>query len=278
MSTTSAFSKKLLTLPCKYTILGPQRFVGFDGIQYVFMYLEKLLENFNLNQKQAKTYLACLELGPSSVLRISQKAVLPRSTTYEVLNSLRQQGLVSTFRKKNIKYFTAEEPQKIINKIKNKTKLLIEALPQLEAAQYKAKNQPVVRFYQGKQEIKNILEKTLQEAREIVAFTSVDDIFSTLEYFFPKFVQKRVKKKIPVRVILRESSKARERKTSGPQELRQVKIMPSKYEHHGVMLMWGDKTAILSLKEELTAVIIESKQLTAIQIATFNCLWDSLPD
>ena len=242
------------------------------------MHLEKLLENFNLNQKQAKTYLACLELGPSAVLRISQKAVLPRSTTYEVLEGLRQKGLISTFRKRNIKYFTAEEPQKIIKKAKDKTELLIKALPQLEATQYRTKNQPIVRFYQGKQEIKSILEKTLGEAKEILSFTSIEDLFTSLEYFFPKFVQRRIKKKIPVRTILRESSKARERKILGPQQLRQVRIMPSKYEHHGSMFIWGDKTAILSLEEDMTAVVIESKELTAIQKATFNCLWDTLPD
>lgn len=242
------------------------------------MYLEKLLENFNLNQKEAKTYLALLELGPQAVLRISQKTNLPRSTTYEILNSLKQKGLISIFRKKNIQHFTAEEPQKIIQRMKDKTDLLSKALPYFERMQYKDKNQPIVRFYQGKQEIKSVLEDILKGADELLSFTSAEDLFTSLEYYFPKFVQKRIKKKIPVRAILRASEKAKERKRLGKQQLRQVKIIPSDYEHHGSVLIWNKKMAILSLKDKFTAVVIESEELVQIQKATFNYIWDTLPN
>ncbi len=238
------------------------------------MYLEKSLVNYGLTKKQARTYLACLELGSSAVQRISQRAGLVRSTTYEVLESLRQKGLVSTFRKKNIKYFTAGEPQRIIEDMQSRTDLLKNDLPRLQALQYKTKNQPKVRFYQGKQGIKTVLNETL-EAHELVGFSSVEDLFTSLENYFPKFVEKRIKKKIPLKVIMRDSPESRKRKTLGREQLREVRIIPSQYQHHGGMLLWNDKMAMFSLRDELTAVIIESKELSAIQKTLFNFIWNS---
>jgi sugar-specific transcriptional regulator TrmB len=200
------------------------------------MDLEKTLKNYGLSQKQAKIYLACLELGSASVAKISQKAGLARSTSYEVLESLKQQGLVSTFQKKKVQYFSAEEPQRVINLAQEKANLLEQALPQLRAIYGQAKVQPTVRFYQGKQGMKLILDEVLAEAKETLTFSSADDLFATLEYF-PEFVKKRLKRKIPARVILRDSKKARERQRLGPQELRQVKIIPPDYEYHGMIFV-----------------------------------------
>ncbi len=242
------------------------------------MPLIKALENYGLTKKQAKTYLACLELGLSSVQRISQRANLPRSTCYEALESLRKKGLMSTFRKKGIKCFSAETPKKIIDEAQRKTELLKDTLPQLQAIENRAGTQPSIRFYQGKEGIKTVLKEMLKEAHEVFAFSSAEDIFAILEDYFPKFVQQRIKRKTPMRVILRDSPKARERKRLGPQELRKVKIIPAEYEHHGVIVVWNHKIAMFSLKEQLEVVVIESKDLTAVQKASFDFIWNSLPD
>jgi len=239
------------------------------------MDLEKTLKNYGLSEKQAKIYLACLELGSASVQKISQKAGLARSTTYEVLETLKAQGLISTFQKKRVQYFSAEEPQKVINLAKEKANLMEQALPQLRAMYGQAKTQPTVRFYQGKQGMKLIVEEMLKEAKEVLAFSSADDLFATLDYF-PGFVEKRVKQKIPARVILRDSAKARERQRLGSQELRQVKIIPADYEYHGLVFIWDKKIAMFSFKDDLTALIIESEELAKIQKAMFGIIWRGL--
>ncbi len=242
------------------------------------MHLEKLLENYGLSKKEARVYLASLELGPSSVQKISQKTMLARSTTYDVLEGLRQKGLISIFRKKGVKYFNAETPEKIAEGAQNIADLLKKALPQLQAKQLRTRTQPIVRFYQGKQGMKTILTEILKEAHELSSFCSAEDLFTALENYFPRFVQQRVKRKIPVRVIMRESAKARERKQLGPQQLRKVKIIPAKYEHHGITLIWNHKIAMFSFKENLEVVVIESRPLTAMQKASFDFIWNSLPD
>lgn len=239
------------------------------------MNLEKILNNYGLTQKQAKIYLACLELGSASVTKISQKAGLARSTSYEVLESLQQQKLISTFRKKNVQYFSAEEPQKAINIAKEKAELLEQALPQLRAIQGISVMKPSVRFYQGKEEMKIILNEILEEADKLLSFGSSDDVFSVLSDYFPKFIEQRVKKKIPIRGITFESVKARERKQIANQILMKIKVIPKEYQHNGLTFIWKNKVAMFSFKKDLTALVIESEELMKIQKSMFDFMWDN---
>lgn len=242
------------------------------------MNLEKILEDYGLTKKQAKLYLTCLELGSASVYKISQKASLPRSTCYEVFEDLKEKGLVSTFRKKKVNYYSAESPKKIINQTEEKINLFKQAMPQFEAIYNSAKIKPSVRFYQGVQGMKQILEEILVEAKEILGFTSAEDHFIVLGNYWPDFVKRRIKLKIPVRSIITESVKAHERKKLGLQELRRVKIIPARYQHHGLIMIWGKKIAMFSFKKEMMAIVVESEELAQTQRMFFNFTWDLLKD
>ena len=56
--------------------------------------LEKL-QKFGLSEKEAKIYLALLELGTATVSDIAEKAEINRSNTYVLLNSIAERDLVS---------------------------------------------------------------------------------------------------------------------------------------------------------------------------------------
>ncbi|MFA5022189.1 MAG: helix-turn-helix domain-containing protein [Patescibacteria group bacterium] len=239
------------------------------------MDLEKILKNYGLNEKQAKIYLACLELGSAPVQKISQKAGLPRSTCYEILEFLKQQSLISVFSKKKTKYFSAADPKVVIGLAKEKVSLLEQALPELEAVYGQAKIRPTVRFYQGELGMRLILEEVLKEAKEISVFSSADDLFATLS-FYPEFVKRRLKQKIPAKVILRESALAKERQRLGQPELREVKIIPANNDYHGLIYIWSKKVAMFSFKKDLVAIVIESEELANVQKAMFDNLWNLL--
>ena len=240
------------------------------------MNLQKTLQNFGLNDKEAKIYLACLELGSASAPKLSEAAELPKSTTYGILDKLKQKGLVTLFHKKRIRHFTAEDPTRAIETAKDKVDLLEQVSSQLRGMWGQAKNRPAVRFYQGKEGMVSILKDVLSEAKEMLSFSSPGDLFATLDDYFPQFVRERTKRKILVKAILLDSPKARERKKLGPSELREVRIFPAQYQHNAIVFMWGDKIAMFSLKKELVALVVESKELSQAFRAMFGFMWDSL--
>jgi len=239
------------------------------------MQLEKTLKEYGLNEKQAKVYLACLQVGSGPVLKIAEKAGLARSSTELVLRSLQQKGLVSSFYKKSIRHFSAEDPHAIVASLKERTEMMEEALPKFMAMYRSTKNHPSVRFYEGERAMKLILNEILDEATELLCFASAEDLFSTIEGF-GDFVKKRMQARIPLRVILRDSSKAQERKVLGPQELREVRLISEEYEYHGLIYVWKDKIAMFSFADDLSAIVIESKELAQVQREMFSALWVNL--
>src|SRR3989344_5835618 len=137
------------------------------------MSLAKTLQEYGLKEKHAQVYLACLELGSGSVLKISQKATLPRSTTEAILNSLQEKGFVSSFKKKKARYFSTEDPKKIIASAKAKAELLEKALPEFRSMYARSHIIPTVRFYRGKEGMKAMLGEILEDthAKELLAFS-----------------------------------------------------------------------------------------------------------
>ena len=57
--------------------------------------LTKKLEEIGLNEKEAKVYIAVLELGEGSASEIAKKSEVNRATTYFTLENLMKIGLVS---------------------------------------------------------------------------------------------------------------------------------------------------------------------------------------
>ena len=59
--------------------------------------ITETLINLGLNEKQAKVYLALLQLGQAGVTAVAEKAGTKRPTTYLILEELRQ-----TLKRKNL--------------------------------------------------------------------------------------------------------------------------------------------------------------------------------
>lgn len=115
-----------------------------------------LLEKLGFSEKEAKVYLATLELGEETVQNIAKKAGVNRATTYVVLEKLMQIGVVSTYDKGKKTYFVAEDPKELTNilnvekqELETREKELKENLNQLTAIYNLRKGKPVVRFFEG---------------------------------------------------------------------------------------------------------------------------------
>ncbi|MBI3888691.1 helix-turn-helix domain-containing protein [Candidatus Nomurabacteria bacterium] len=74
------------------------------------MQIQVVLKNFGFSEKEISVYLALIELGSSSVRTIAGKAKVNRGTTYDILKSLINMGIVSYYKKESKQYFIAEWP------------------------------------------------------------------------------------------------------------------------------------------------------------------------
>ena len=82
--------------------------------------LEKTLGKLGLSDKEARLYATLLELGPTAIRKIAEKAGINRGTTYELLKKLHDTGLVSYFHQGKRQHFVAEDPNVLVNIIARK--------------------------------------------------------------------------------------------------------------------------------------------------------------
>jgi len=79
------------------------------------------LKSLGLNTYEAKLWIALLSLGSSSAGKLSDVANVPRSRSYDVLESLEKKGFIITKLGKPIQYL-AISPIEVVERIKNKIK------------------------------------------------------------------------------------------------------------------------------------------------------------
>ncbi|MFH1720666.1 MAG: helix-turn-helix domain-containing protein [Patescibacteria group bacterium] len=128
--------------------------------------LQQLLENTGLQEKEAAIYIASLELGPSLVSTLSRRAKINRSTAYSILEKLTKEGLMSKYVRSGTRFYTAEDPSRIMKYLERK-KLEIELkfedlkdkIYEFKRVQVKICPLPKVEMLEGSQGIKNIYEK-----------------------------------------------------------------------------------------------------------------------
>ena len=75
--------------------------------------LEFKLKEIGMAEKEAKVFLASLELGSSAVQEIAKKADINRATTYVIIEKLMKKGLMSSVEKGKKDFFQTEDPEKI---------------------------------------------------------------------------------------------------------------------------------------------------------------------
>jgi len=168
------------------------------------------LKNFGLTEKQAKIYLACLELGESSIAEIAKKAQIKRTTIYNIIEEMLEKGFLSKFGEKRKENYVAEPPDKLLNILKNREIELRGWLPKLLAITNAGSTfKPEVRFYQGKEGLKAVYDDTIkysQKGTEILTYVSVADCYNIIPNYIKSYLKRRIESRITMRAIGNDST------------------------------------------------------------------------
>jgi sugar-specific transcriptional regulator TrmB len=245
--------------------------------------MERELQKLGLSEKEAKVYLASLELGPSVVQLIARKAGVNRATTYVMIESLIKKGLMSSFEKGKKRFFTAEPPEQLLailrkqeSEIKEKEKSLEELLPELRALFAGAEEKPRVRFFEGLEGLKalqnDILNSKFSSLEEFVALDECYRILPPGEKDHRQKIAEKTKD-IPVRVIYTTSKGKILPQFEGKRERRFVPL--EKFPFTTEINIYGSKVAIASCKGKVIGVIIENKDIADALRAFFNLAWEA---
>lgn len=234
--------------------------------------LIKTLENIGLTQKEAKVYLAALEIGSSPVSHIATKAKINRVTTYDILEKLSKKGLISSFTRAKVKFFTATEPEVVVDDFKRRVGNFEESLPEFKKLNGEAVH-TAVKYFEGIDGIRNIYEDALKSESEIRNFGNIKDIKLAWPTYEDDFIKKRIEKEIPLKAITLDDEQGRMIQAMDKESHRETRLLPPElFNFSNEIFIYGNKVAIISFGE-MVGMIIESPEIAKMQLTIFNLVW-----
>lgn len=237
------------------------------------MNLNETLAQFGLINKEDDVYLACLELGLASVNEIAVKANIKRTTAYDVLANLIKKGLVGQTQKGKKRLFYAEQPEKLNKLLEEKQAKLAEIMPMLKSLYNTAGEKPKIRYYEGKEGLKEVYCDTLNYTGELLAFVTENILKYLGDDFADEYIKKRKKTRITVRVIGPDTEEIIAYKKVDKEFIKQTRLVPKeKFPFTIEMNIYGNKIAFMSFKEAM-GVIIESNEIAANMRLLFELAW-----
>lgn len=235
--------------------------------------LLQILTNLGLNKKEATVYLACIETGTAPVSQIAQAGKINRVTAYDILEKLKQKGLVSYFTKKKIRYFTGVSPEIMLTEYEKRTADLKSILPKLKSLTGETSH-PRVKYFEGLEGIKTIYSDTLTSKTEILNYSNSAEIRKVWPDYDKDYVEKRSEKGIFLRGICPKDRAGEIVQSQDKKYFRELRLLPAnQFNFTNEINIYDNKVSIISFKNELIGMIIESNEIANSQRAIFNMCW-----
>lgn len=239
------------------------------------------LKKLNLTDKEARVYLALLELGPATPYKIAKRSRLKRPTAYVIAEELIEKGLIIQVTGEKNKLYMARSPEAYFEEVEDRLISAKRALPELMALQRKKSEKPNILYFEGVDGIKQAYDYRLKEfhGKEIVGFfarTKDVDAELTKEVLFP-WNEYKQKHGINVRGFTADDpglqSYSKFLSTDGAGGKIIGRFLPqSLYSADSSLEIfeWGVRIVIMESKQ---ALIIESEKLSHMFKEVFELLW-----
>ena len=242
---------------------------------------QQQLQQLGFSQKEAAVYLAALELGSASVQMISEKAGVNRATTYLMIESLSNRGLISAFIKEKKRLYAAESPERLISMIRLQRQTLearesevLVFLPSLLALHKTHDTKPQIRYLEGEEGLRTMREMFFKLQGEFVQIVPFDQVkkHQTIQQTKQEHHERIEKNAVPHRALIfvKESDTGKIKRLPGG-EVRFVsdQLFPIQSE----ITIREDHVLIVSYTEKLLSVVIVSQEIADSLRALFELGW-----
>lgn len=240
-----------------------------------------MLEELGLSEAEAKVYLGLLDTGSTLAGPIIKKTGLHRGTTYQILQRLKEKGLVSSIIKGKKQHFEATNPERLLDVLMEKEEKLQGILPKLKARSEASKEKQEVTVYYGAKGVRSAIDKMLEELRPNGEYHDfgVSGLFRDVMGTYWDLFQKRKKTYgIKSHVIFNENVREK-----NPQLLKdyfgEYRFHPQEYASVTDTLIFKDTVILLIwTASPPVAVVIKSRDNARSYLNQFKLMWSYLKD
>jgi HTH-type transcriptional regulator, sugar sensing transcriptional regulator len=124
------------------------------------------LRHIGLSEKEAKVYLALLQLGRSTAYSVAVKAGIKRPTTYLILDELVKAGFAYESPRSLKKMFEAKAPEEVFALARERMKVAESALPSIQALARTQKGRTQALYFEGVSGVEQALMYRIKDGKD----------------------------------------------------------------------------------------------------------------
>ncbi|MFH0906542.1 MAG: hypothetical protein V1824_04360, partial [archaeon] len=198
-----------------------------------------------------------------------------RETTYTILQSLIQKGLISSSIKNNTRYFSAADPEMLVEILEQKKEKISTILSQLNEIKKTEYRKPTVEFYEGKEGLKSVFKEIISiNDKKIYGIINSPHLVELLPLFTQQIIKQRVKKDITSYMILDPSKESAKFKFEDKDNLRQTKTLNFISNLNIGIYIFEDKIAFLTFDQDIpVGLVISNSAISSGMLEIHKHLW-----
>lgn len=244
--------------------------------------------SLGLSDNESTIYEYLLKNGQSTAGEIIKKTPLKRGVAYNILSNLIKKDLVSEKKikigkgKEKVAHFIPDHPEKLREYLKNKKSQLDKVeqtldanLPSLISDFNLISGKPGVRFFEGIEGVKKVLEDSLIAKEIIYSYADLEAVVKYINKINKEYVKKRDELGVKKRAIFIDSPFARDYLKNYHRETTFMKFINHKlYPFNSVMQIYDGKVSYITLSEaSKIGIIIEDKNIYQMHKSLFEFAW-----
>ncbi len=247
--------------------------------------LNDVLLQAGLDDKESAVYSTLLQHGGLTVLDLATKSNQKRTNLYNILENLKHQNLVREIKTKGTTKYFPQSPVEIEKLLERKSqqmhhaKLNYEILITSLTSQFTLIEQkPLITYFEGLTGLQRLYDDVNATGKDILLLRSTfDDQRKDVDGLIAKQIVEQVKRGIHAKVIgpMEDYEETKELYTKYDKirlvEERYIDEFP--FELPAQILIYGNKTAISTIRKDIVITIIEHKDVTNTFRVLFEFIW-----
>jgi hypothetical protein len=237
--------------------------------------IQNSLQDLGLTEKEAKVYIALLQMGQGSAYAVASKSGLKKPTTYLILGELMQKGLVLKIPRQRKQLFVAKPPDEFFAEMEKRFSVARAFLPDLLAMGGRGAKVRSI-FYEGISGMRQALWYRMKEMREkelVAFFASQHDASEDLATLFREWNEENKKHKIQIRAIAPDNPSLTEYRKADAEFGRSIKVVPASQYSANISIDIGDTFVRILMFRDLQGVIIENPDVARTVREIFEMVW-----
>jgi HTH-type transcriptional regulator, sugar sensing transcriptional regulator len=241
--------------------------------------IKNLLLKLDLAEKEIDVYFGALQLGPTTILKLSNQTGVSRTGIYPIIQNLIKKNLMAIEYDGWKKFFVAENPNKL-NLILDQKKMELEnLLPEIIALYKTQESQNTIKIKNGKSEIKKVYLELLdiKNPKDYFVISNQEKWRLFLgDSFADEFIAKRAKVGFDIKMVFVDSPEARLDFEMQRKFKQQIKLLGKNVNFDTNIVITDQTILIHSIKGSGNLMKIQNEGMIVTLKALFEIVWEGL--